>query len=273
MITGKQAPILCPMCQNETQVQDLGSNDNEYCQCTGCEGLFLFPMPEVQPNLVFESAEGALRQRELEAKRENYFLRHLLELEKRMPRNIGKPRLMEVGCGSGVLLRLAHKRGWQADALELSAELAAIAQHSNPQATIYIVNVLDHVVKQPTYDAVMALDVLEHVVDPGQMLANCCQMLKPGGLILIQTPNTRSLRSRLQGKGWDMRDPDQHLNLFSEAGLKTLLQMQGFEVVHLATVSGSGMEQGVSQILASIKQWALNAASLGNALRVVARKI
>jgi len=199
-------------------------------------------------------------------------LGHLSELEKRTPTRLDDRRLMEIGCGSGVLLRLADERGWQADALELSAELAAVAQRCNPKSTIKVVNILDYVAKQGTYDAVMALDVLEHVIDPGQMLANCCQMLKPGGLLLIQTPNTKSLRSRLQGDSWDMRDPDQHLNLFSPAGLRILLAKRGFEVAHLGTVSGSGMEQGMGLIVASIKQWILNRASLGNAIWVVARK-
>ncbi|MFT5783504.1 MAG: SAM-dependent methyltransferase [Candidatus Krumholzibacteriia bacterium] len=261
------------MCQNFCLVQAGVHYDNVYCQCTRCSGLFLFPVPKKQPNVVFEGKEGVRRQADLEASRQKYFLRHLVSLENELEKEVPGCRLMEVGCGSGVLLELAQKRGWQGDALELSAELASLASQKNPQSTINVVNVLEFVAEGPAYDAVMAVDVLEHVTDPEQMLANCWQMLKPNGLLLIQTPNTKSLRGRLQGSSWEMRDPAQHLNLFSRQGLHSLLHRTSFEVVSSRTVSGSGMEEGIRLKLALIKQWVLNLAGLGNAHWVVAKKI
>ncbi len=213
------------------------------------------------------------RQESLEAARRGYFLRHLVRIEKRMGPVIQNWRLMEIGCGSGVLLKTAIARGWQADALEFSPELAAVAGAANPTATVTVADVLDHAAGAGNYDAVMALDVIEHVLDPRLMLKNCCALLKPGGLLLLQTPKTCSLRHRTQGARWDMLDPAQHINLFSPRGLQGLLAATGFTIVTMRTVSGSGMERGIARMVAAARQWVLGRVKLGDALCVVARRL
>jgi 2-polyprenyl-3-methyl-5-hydroxy-6-metoxy-1,4-benzoquinol methylase len=226
----------------------------------------------VQANTVFEGDVGVARQRTLEQGRHAYFLRHLHRIEKRLG-PVGTPRrLLEVGCGSGVLLAAAIARGWQADALELSPGLAAAALAANPGAKVTVADVSRFTAAAADYDAVLALDIIEHVLVPAMMLDNCRGLLKPGGLLLLQTPNTRGLRSRREGADWAMRDPAQHLNLFSPRGLAGLLQRCGFVVVSLETVSGTGLEHGAARIAAAGKQWLLARAGLGNALCVVARR-
>ena len=244
-----------------------------YAQCPSCLGLFLHPHPEKQSNAVFDGPDAAVVQQALEIQRHDYFLKHLLRIEKRVGSSTENRRLMEIGCGSGVLLKTAISRGWQADALELSPELASLAGQLNPSSKITVADILDHTDGNSNYDAVMALDVVEHVLDPELMLKNCQAMLKPGGLLLIQTPNTLGLRSRTQKARWDMLDCSQHINLFSARGLEGLLEKTGFEVVMLRTVSGSGMEKGAAVVVASMKEWVLDRAKLGNALCVIARRV
>lgn len=261
------------MCQAEITTLAREAGASAYRCCPGCGGLCLDPYPTRQTNTVFEGLRGVERQQALETARQAYFLRHLLRIEKHMPSGVQKWRLMEIGCGSGVLLKAAIDRGWQANALELSPELAAIARRANPTAQITVTNVLDYTDGAGDYDAVMALDVLEHVLDPTRMMLNCAALLKPGGLLLLQTPNTGSLRHRTQGKSWEMRDPQQHVNLFSPRGLRGLLDRTGFEVVTLHTVSGSGRETGLARAVAATKQWLLDRGKLGNALCVLARRV
>ena len=264
--------LRCPMCQQESAAPAVTVGEGDYCACPNCGGLYLDPYPARQTNTVFEGATGAGEQQALEAARRGYFLRHLIRIEKHIGRTVQNWRLMEIGCGSGVLLQTAIARGWQADALELSPELAAIARETNPTSQITVSDVLDHTTGAGDYDAVMALDVLEHVLDPVLMLRNCCGLLKPGGLLLLQTPNTSSLRFRTQGAAWEMMDPDQHINLFSPRGLVALLGRSCFEIVSLHTVSGSGMETGAARVVAAVKQWTLDRGKLGNALHVLARR-
>ena len=261
------------MCQAEFAAPARAVGASPYCRCSRCGGLVLDPYPTRQTNVVFEGPAAVARQQALDASRQAYFLRHLLRIEKHMVATVQKWRLMEIGCGSGVLLKTAIARGWQANALELSLELAATARLANPTAQITVTDVLDYTSGAGDHDAVMALDVLEHVLDPTRMMLNCAALLKPGGLLLLQTPNTGSLRHRLQGAAWEMRDPQQHLNLFSARGLTGLLVRTGFEVVTLHTVSGSGAETGLARAVAATRQWLLDRGKLGNALCVLARRV
>ena len=124
----------------------------------------------------------------------------------------------------------------------------------------------------PSYDAIIALDVLEHVHSPMIMIENCRELLKPGGLLMLQTPNTRSLRSRTQGAKWEMLDPEQHLNLFSPDALRVLLTTVGFDVLEMTTASGSGLESGMASVVARTKESLLGVMSMGSALVVLARR-
>ena len=110
------------------------------------------------------------------------------------------------------------------------------------------------------------------VFTPMTMIENCRELLKPGGLLLLQTPNTRSLRSRVKGAKWDMLDPDQHLNLFSPDALHVLLTTVGFEVLEMTTASGTGLERGAVSWSARVKESLLGLLNLGSAMVVVARR-
>ena len=250
-----------------------GAGADPYRLCPGCAGVLLDPAPVHQSNLVFESPEGAHRQAALEASRRPYFLRHLVRVERRMPTTVQKWRLLEIGCGSGVLLGLALERGWHAAAIEMSPELADLARSANPGADVVCGDVTDHTVGRADYDAVVALDVLEHVLEPEVLVRNCGAQLRRGGLLLLQTPNTAGLRHRLQGADWEMRDPTQHVNLFSPQGLRGLLERSGFAIVALNTISGTGLETGWRRGVAGVKEWVLDRFRLGNALVVVAKKL
>jgi SAM-dependent methyltransferase len=260
------------MCSCDGAVPASAAGTDAYHSCPSCGGIFLADLPTAQTNAVFEGPPAVARQQALEEGRRGYFLRHLMRIEKRLGPSVQNWRLMEIGCGSGVLLQTAIARGWQANALEYSEDLAAVARRMNPSAVITVTDASQYTEGAADYDAVMALDVLEHVLDPGQLLTSCWTLLKPGGLLLLQTPNTRSLRHRLQGAAWEMRDPAQHLNLFSPAGLRALLTRTGFGVVQLQTVSGSGLERGLARAPAVAKQWVLDRGKLGNALYVLARR-
>jgi SAM-dependent methyltransferase len=166
----------------------------------------------------------------------------------------------------------AGRRGWVTDAVELSAEMAARARANNPGAKVRTGDIQDLEPEGPGYQALICLDVLEHVLSPLTMVENCRELLEPGGLLLLQTPNTRSFRARTQGAKWDMLDPAQHLNLFSPDALRVLLTTVGFDILEMTTASGSGREKGAAAWWAGFKESMLGVLYLGNALVVVARR-
>ena len=103
------------------------------------------------------------------------------------------------------------------------------------------------------------------------MMKVCREALLPGGLLLLQTPNTHSYRFRAHQRSWDMLIPDQHLTLFSPQGLEGLLAAHKFTVLEMRTVSGTGRERGLMRAWTGLKELLLDMGKLGNALCVVAK--
>lgn len=264
--------MICRICTNEKNLKTLSSGQARYICCPMCGCRFVDPYPGREANSAFQGADTVDRLEKEDEGRHGYFLRRLERLENRMGGEGPGLRLMEIGCGAGVLLREARQRGWHADAIELSAELATRARLNNPEAQITTGDIQTYEPQGPPYDAVIALDVLEHVLQPLTMVENCREMLRPGGLLLLQTPNTRSFRARTEGAKWDMLDPAQHMNLFSPDALRVLLTTVGFDILEMTTASGSGQEKGIAGWMAQAKENLLGVLYLGSALLVLGRR-
>ena len=109
-------------------------------------------------------------------------------------------RLLEAGCGHGLLLDEARARGWQTLGLDLSPAAAA---HARDVLELDVREVaLQEFSGDAGFDAVLLVDVIEHFDDPGDALARCTDLLAPGGVLLIATPDPASRVARLAGPRW-----------------------------------------------------------------------
>jgi 2-polyprenyl-3-methyl-5-hydroxy-6-metoxy-1,4-benzoquinol methylase len=88
-------------------------------------------------------------------------------------------------------------------------------------------------------DLVTAYAVLEHATDPRSMLLECKRILKIGGSLVIDVPNTRSFYELVAKQNWIWLIPPAHLNYFSPASLKSLLKQTGFDVTSARALSTS----------------------------------
>lgn len=70
------------------------------------------------------------------------------------------------------------------------------------------------------FDVVCFVEVLEHLPDPISYLKEAARLLRPGGLLYGTTPNARSLNARLLGIKWSIFEAPEHLQIFTQAGLK-----------------------------------------------------
>lgn len=262
----------CLICSQAADMAIFKVDGGRYLRCPRCRGLFLDPLPQHDLNRIFSFAENVDTYERQDRARAAYFRQRLARLDRHGNGRARGGSLFEVGCGAGILMQEAAARGWKVDAVELSAPLAARAQANNSQSRIVVGDIGDFDSAGRTYDAVIALDVLEHVLSPRDMLEKCFNLLKPRGLILLQTPNAQSLRFRMQGARWNMLAPEQHLHLFSSRALEALLMTLGFEVIEMRTVSGSGTEKGLALTLTAIKETMLDQGNLGNALCAIARR-
>jgi 2-polyprenyl-3-methyl-5-hydroxy-6-metoxy-1,4-benzoquinol methylase len=133
-------------------------------------------------------------------------------------------RLLDVGAGSGVLVEQATRLGWEAEGVDPSAWLADRARERG--IAIYT-GTLPHPGLTPPYDVVTLVDVIEHVTDPGGLLGEVRRLLRPGGMLLVVTPDVRSVAARALGpRWWHYRIA--HVGYFSPGTLDILLSRSGF---------------------------------------------
>ena len=146
-------------------------------------------------------------------------------------------RLLEVGCASGWLLKHATDRGWHSRGVELSAE--AVAHAHAIGVDVFHGDLLEAALPANSFDLVYMGDVLEHVPDCRQVLAEVARVLAPGGHLYLRGPITTNSFGRrlglalygLFGRTIVLREPPYHLWEFMPRSMRHLAAVSGLEVV------------------------------------------
>ena len=103
-------------------------------------------------------------------------------------------RVLDVGCGGGLLSEALAREGARVTGLDLAPELVAVAKlhglESGVAVEYRLQSVEDLAAQQPaSFDVVTCMEMLEHVPDPGSVLAACATLLVPGGKLFVSTLN------------------------------------------------------------------------------------
>ncbi|HEX6123279.1 MAG TPA: class I SAM-dependent methyltransferase [Ktedonobacterales bacterium] len=108
----------------------------------------------------------------------------------------GQGRLLDVGCGTGAFLAEAARLGWDVAGVELTAEAAALARELSG-FEVRSGDICEGQVFPPhAFEVVTLWGVLEHVPDPQALLLASMELLRPGGVVLFETPNPRGFFRR-----------------------------------------------------------------------------
>ena len=150
-------------------------------------------------------------------------------------------RLLDVGCGAGYFLDAARKAGWLVQGVELSAAAAHVGREQLG-LDIFQGTLADAAFPDASFDVLTLFEVLEHLRDPGTVLAEARRILKPGGLLAVQVPNDldayRAWLSRSDNRWWVI--PPLHLFYFTEPTLRRWLESFDMDVLSLASEGNVG---------------------------------
>jgi len=209
--------------------------------------------------------------------------RRLLNL---LAKHVPSGRLLEVGCGHGLLLDEARRRGYDAEGLELSVDAARHARDALG-LTVRETVLEDTALDGECYDAVLLIDVLEHLDDPVAALERAGSLLAAGGALLIVTPDPSSLTARVAGARWWGYLPA-HFCLIPRVTLRELIRARGLVLAEdvplvrsftlgywLAGFAERGGRVGaaIARIAARLPRTALLSASLGDERVLLARHV
>jgi SAM-dependent methyltransferase len=135
-------------------------------------------------------------------------------------------RVLDLGCGDGTRLARLAAAGWNPIGVDMDRNAVEAARRS--QVGEVRLGTVHDVGPPSSFDAVVMFHVLEHVDDPLATLVRARQLLRPGGLLSITTPNADSWLHRIYGARWRGLEPPRHLQIFTPSGLGELLGEAGF---------------------------------------------
>jgi len=157
-----------------------------------------------------------------------------------------RPRILDIGCGRGSLLRMLDQLGCECHGVE-RAELPV--DQPGDRIRIYREELPAIGFGADYFDMVVAWHSLEHMVDPAATIREIARILRPGGLLVVTVPNFASVQSMIFRGDWFHLDLPRHTHHFSPQTLQQCLSQGGFSVLSVATCS---IEQDVYGFVQSI---------------------
>lgn len=142
-------------------------------------------------------------------------------------------RILDVGIGTGLFLKLAKKHGWDVYGIDVSEY--AITRLRKRDFKLFKGEFSKSSLNDNFFDVVNMRHSLEHIKDPRKALLKAYNILKPGGILCIATPDSFSIHAKLAGKYWPHLSTPYHLHFFSKKTLSDLVEEMGFKVLKLKT--------------------------------------
>ena len=152
---------------------------------------------------------------------------------KRLLHNLAKRELtggdlLEVGCGYGYLLDEARLFFSRCVGTEFSPQGAEIARTASVEV---FVGGIDQVPPGAKFDCVVATQVIEHVYEPLSFVKRLATRTKPGGHIVLATPDIGSVLSKFMGRRWPSFKAPEHVIYFDFPTLSLLMHQAGLNPV------------------------------------------
>jgi SAM-dependent methyltransferase len=236
--------VACPLCEG-TDRERLYTEHGSIgiVRCRRCQLIYTSPRIESPEAIYHGDAEIYFEEARLifEGKaahhRDPNYRQELATIERARP---GRGRFLDVGCNTGMLLRFAGRRGWDAVGVEPSPSLAPLARRHG--LTVHNCFLQDMPSSEfASFDVVALSDVFEHISRPGEMLQAAARLLKPDGVLYVKVPNARwtlfkqrmlGLAGRRPAHGlWDAYE---HVVHYTDRTLRTMLNRHGYQVLSIS---------------------------------------
>jgi len=258
------ADVICPLC-GSSPTEEIARVKREgqihpLVRCVRCTLIFVCPRPTAEALRTYYVARGEARTytamaKHIQDEHELYqarFQRRLREIT-RYARPPG--RLLDVGCQQGLFVTAAQAQGYGVQGVELLPEAAREAQRRS-QAEIFTGELSDARYPPAHFDVVTCWHLIEHLLHPLEFLREVHRILKPGGLLALETPNIASRNFQRQGSRWEYIRPPEHINYFDCTSLTHGLRLTHFNVCYHTYDQGTSVGPTLDRLkLGRLRQW------------------
>ncbi len=146
-------------------------------------------------------------------------------------------RVLDIGCGFGESLGYHRARGCDAHGVEADANIVRVAQRYGLNARHGLFDATQYAAD--SFDFVTLDQVIEHMADPQALLEGVHRILKPGGRLVVATPNVEGWGARVFGRRWLHWHAPYHQQFFTRRSLAQAAAAHGFVIEQHATITNS----------------------------------
>jgi len=229
--------VPCNLCgANDVRTIRQSTGEGRIVQCRRCDLAYVSPRLAHDPRQQYQSEEyhekGALATGRPGYTSYSsdypvlfpYFGRVAQEIARIKP----GARILEIGAASGYFLDQARRAGMRPEGIEPSKSCQRIIR-DELRLPVVAGSLEEAAVDPGTYDVIAMFQTIEHLDDPRGGLLKMARWLKPGGLIVVTTPNRAGWFARLTGKRWFEYKPREHLYYFDSTTIAKMLESVGFD--------------------------------------------
>lgn len=256
----------CPVCLG-TEVELLfstrtPSSEFHLVQCTGCALTRTIPFPDDEILRLHDTSVYYGRnenkfipviqkiRNEIMRTRVKYYLSMI-------PPPVQRPKILDVGCAEGRLLKAFLEFGCQCWGVEHPSYPADRFQDAERIA--YLQDELQ-ILKLPegAFDLIFLWHTLEHMDDPQLVMARLYDLLAPNGALIVAVPNFSSIEARRFRQFWFHLDIPWHKYHFNERAIKYLVRRHNYRIIRMTTLCLEQGPYGLIQSLMNAMGWRHN---------------
>jgi len=278
----------CPVC-NQNNYDFLYKKDSlDLVKCKNCSVIYVNPIfneekyYEIYRSEEYQRIVKRLGEDSHFYRKERFGRERMDIIEKFHDPKLPK-RILDIGCSTGFVIEEAQERKWDAIGVELNPSAADFAKQRGMKV---ITKPLQEIEFDEQFSVVTLYDVLEHLVNPGEILRIIYEILLPGGNIYIYVPNYNSASKELLGiESAHFIWPTHHLTYFTPETLKFFLKRYSFDVFswetqgldlydwHWYLREKTNYDTALLRKHLELFQFYVNAAGHGKNLRMYAKRI
>jgi 2-polyprenyl-3-methyl-5-hydroxy-6-metoxy-1,4-benzoquinol methylase len=160
--------------------------------------------------------------------------------------------LLDVGCSFGGFALETARAGYRASGIDVSAY--AVEEAAKRGLNAYRADLEDHPFADESFDVVTMIEVVEHISQPKRAFESLAKLIRPGGLLVIQTANFDGLQAKRLGSNYNYYLPG-HLFYYSKGNLRKILTEHGFSNLYFFHGVEFGLIPKLKKSRGDFKKW------------------